>query len=880
MRNKNKGEEKYVKFSTNRTKATSIVLLLMFAMAVSLVALPTANAFDPSKEIPTFAFVMAIPDPVGVGQWTYIYMWVDKTFDSTALNNDYRFHDYKLTITKPDGTTETKTWDVVWDSTSSQGFSYTPEQAGEYTLKFEFPGQAVKTYSHNPASDYVNYTYLASSAETTLTVQEEPVYEYPSSYPLPTEYWTRPIYGENPDWWSVSSDWLGTDSPQLTQADRYISDGVGPSTSHIMWTKPLQAGGVVGGDNFEIQGDTYFEGSAYISRYRNPMIINGKLYYSEPIGFATASRSVLNCVDLRTGEAIWSRDFGYTEFCYPGWGCFRRVNTPSFGYIYATHQPNQHGVMQPILYTSNFAQAFDADTAEPMYNVTNVPSGTSVFGPQGEILRYAMTNLGNRTHPNYYLAQWNSSAMHFGFGLTPTQSGEYDASASSNYDWNVSISWRNTMTSSPSVLGAWYNDIMICRNGSLPGVGARSSGVPAVDPYTYFAVNLNPDKGALGSVLWWNTVDAPENGISVLDGIADSTSRVFTESYKETMQWVGYDMDTGNKLWGPTTPQADLDYYGYFYPGLAGVPAYGNLYSSGMAGIVYCYDITTGDLLWTYGNGGEGNSTDSGFQVPGHYPTFIWAVANGIVYTMTTEHTIQTPIYKDARVRAINATDGTEIWTLSNYNGGGVSACALADGFATFFNGYDNQIYVVGKGPSATTVSASPEVSVHGSSVLVKGSVIDTAAGTAQDEQAARFPNGVPAVSDESMTEWMEYVYQQKPRPADTVGVEVVIEVLDPNNNFYEVGRATSDGDGLFHCAFTPEVPGEYTIIATFEGSEGYWPSHAETAINVEDVPAATPAPTPTPAPMTDMYVTGFGIGIIIAIAVVGLLLFMMLRRR
>jgi hypothetical protein len=60
---------------------------------------------------------------------------------------------------------------------------------------------------------------------------------------------------------------------------------------------------------------------------------------------------------------------------------------------------------------------------------------------------------------------------------------------------------------------------------------------------------------------------------------------------------------------------------------------------------------------------------------------------------------------------------------------------------------------------------ASPKISVHGNNVLVEGTVIDISAGTKQHVQAARFPHGVPAVSDESMGEWMEYVYMQKPRP-------------------------------------------------------------------------------------------------------------------
>ena len=204
----------------------------------------------------------------------------------------------------------------------------------------------------------------------------------------------------------------------------------------------------------------------------------------------------------------------------------------------------------------------------------------------------------------------------------------------------------------------------------------------------------------------------------------------------------------------------------------------------------------------------------------------------------------------------------------------------IADSTAVIFSTYDNSIYAVGKGPSATTVAASPEVSVQGSSVLVKGMVTDVSPGTKNSALPMRFPNGVPAVADESVGEWMKYVYLQFPRPTDAVGVEVVVTVLDPNNNVYEVGRATSDASGFFSVAFTPEVPGKYTVIASFAGSGAYYGSNAETALGVEEAPAATPAPTPTPAPMTDTYILGSTVGIIIAIVVVGLLLVLLLRKR
>jgi hypothetical protein len=139
---------------------------------------------------------------------------------------------------------------------------------------------------------------------------------------------------------------------------------------------------------------------------------------------------------------------------------------------------------------------------------------------------------------------------------------------------------------------------------------------------------------------------------------------------------------------------------------------------------------------------------------------------------------------------------------------------------------------------------------------------------------------GIPAIADEYMSEWMEYVHMQKSLPKDAKGVEVVLETLDPNGNFYEIGTATSDINGNFAYAFTPEVPGLYTIIARFSGSESYFSSVAETAINVDEAPQASPTPTPPPPSMADIYIVPGIVGIIVAIVAVGLVLMLMLRKK
>jgi len=131
-------------------------------------------------------------------------------------------------------------------------------------------------------------------------------------------------------------------------------------------------------------------------------------------------------------------------------------------------------------------------------------------------------------------------------------------------------------------------------------------------------------------------------------------------------------------------------------------------------------------------------------------------------------------------------------------------------------NGLDNNIYSIGRGPSATTVTAPNTGLSLGSSVVIRGSVIDTSAGTKQSTQAADFPNGVPVASDASMKDWMGYVYQQKALPTNFTGVPVTISVLDSNGNYRNIGTATTDATGMYTVSWKPDITGNFTVVATF----------------------------------------------------------------
>jgi hypothetical protein len=75
----------------------------------------------------------------------------------------------------------------------------------------------------------------------------------------------------------------------------------------------------------------------------------------------------------------------------------------------------------------------------------------------------------------------------------------------------------------------------------------------------------------------------------------------------------------------------------------------------------------------------------------------------------------------------------------------------------------------------------------------------------------------------------------------------------------------------MFKLMWEPPVPGEYAIIATFEGSESYFTSSAETAIGVEEAPSPgapiEPEPTETPLITTEFAIIVSAI--IVALAVI-----------
>jgi hypothetical protein len=653
-----------------------------------------------------------------------------------------------------------------------------------------------------------------------LTVQED-LLEYWPETPLPTDYWDRPINHENRDWWRISGNWLWDAMTSRSSTGSVNLYTTAPNTAHIVWTKEITFGGIVGGE-FGSMG--YYTGMTYESKWGGmdgtPIIMNGRLYYNTRLG--SSAWQGLACIDLRTGEEIW----------------WKNGTTVSLGQLYDYESPNQHGII-PYLWKSPGRgdpdpkwQMYDAITGDWILTLENASSGTIVFSPAGDVLVYILNGMGN------WLAMWNSSCASYLLGGPSGSDAWQWRPKAGTYDWKEGVQWNVTVPDVPPTMS-----ITNIRDGVI--IASASVGTD-VYPHVWMDVGYN---AKTGEQMW--VENRTYTGLRIDTGpILDG---VYTVYDRGALHWYGYDANTGKQLWGPTEPLVSdaWDIYTHVGP----VAAFGKLFSVTYGG-VHAFDIEDGTPLWSYSSG------NSELETPyGTWP-FWWfsAAADGKVYVPNGEHSPTMPLYKGEQLHCIDASTGERVWSVKGW----YQNPAIADGYLVAFNHGDNQLYCFGKGQTETTVSASPKVSANGDSVLIEGTVLD------QSPDA----EGTPAIADEYMTEWMEYLYMQQPCPESYSGVPVRLEAFGEDGSYIDIGWVTSDPYGDFKSAWTPPDEGLYTIMATFAGSDSYWSSYDATGLSVGPAPAPSgpiqPEPTePTEAPLITTETAIIVAAVIVAVAVI-----------
>jgi hypothetical protein len=835
-------------------------------------------------------------------------MWVQIPPPTAATAVGDRWHNFNVTITRPDGTTETL-GPFTSDDTGGTYTLYTPTQLGNYSFVFNYPGEVMPgANGANPTNAYIGDYFMPSTSPVAhLHVQQDPVPALAVN-PLPTQYWTRPIQAGNGVWSTISGNWLGFGIHSFANTGRYnntsnynpYSDA--PLAPHIIWTKPVAYGGLTGGEFGGTDTSNYYSTSQYEPKWA-PIIINGVMYYTN---YPTSINNPTGwtALNLKTGETIWTNNAdnlgggnpAQTALTSTGIVTVLRcgqlldmVNPNQFGtiaYLWSTGTPAGINA-QPFSTTLNL---FDAMTGTYILSIVNGTGMTLTQDDGGNLIGY-FVNTTNPTKPT--LNMWNSTQAIFYPnsqyipGVT-VPSWNWRPNQNSQINFVRGIVWTKPLATNisgnPLISTTDLSGNIVTANLAINNVNSGVVLLTAVGA-SYFNIGYQIDAGysaTTGEQLWIaNRTLTPFT--------RDSITKVGNGLYVYMQSASGiiraYSLNTGALVWGPVQLSGDngdvpvpdpYNSIGGYQTELAN----GVLYIMGFGGDVWAVDVLTGHQLWyTSTNKLIG---DAGSDTPyGVWPLWVFSggsVSGNGVYFLNVGHEYSPPLFRGAQQLALNTTTGELIWKILGFDV--TNSATIVDGVVTVLNAYDNQLYSYAKGPSAMTVTA-PSVGVTTATpITIRGTIVDISAGSKQEAVAANFPSGLPCVSDASMTAWMEYVYMQQPCPTSTIGVPVSISVLDSNMNYREIGTTTSDGSGMFSLTWKPDISGDYTVVASFAGSESYYPSSAETSFTASDpAPTATPAPTPAPS-MADQYFAPAIAGLFVAIIVVGLLIILVLRKR
>jgi outer membrane protein assembly factor BamB len=912
-----------MKTSKSKTIAAAFALLLALSIVASLTLSPETLGVPvqppAGSSVPSYAQLNVAPNPAGIGQTVTVnmYLLVPLLTSESAVN---------MTVVQkdPDGVTKTL-GPFTSDATGGTYTTMVPDKTGEYTFQFFYGGQTM----------FNGVIELPSQSDVvTLVVQDEPIPRsaYPIT-PLPTEWWQTPITAENvQEWYKIAGNWLGYGTVTFAETGGYnLTGNYNPYTEsvlagHVLWTKIWAGGGVSGLSGNEESGH-YWSTSQYWPKYA-PVIINGIMYSDWKVESNSYQNGIV-AVDLYTGETLWR---------------INTTSSLRGGMVTQWKTINAYGVIGPYIWTTGGLPASETGgrligtparygfegytpgvyssfmnttgTQWNMYSgltgqyVLSVVNGTSmtivpdeyghmigyyinstvgtmnVYGAASEFGTQPLTGQVNITAGAPVLCCYNmSQALGNSWGWGPSQN--------TVIDWGLGVMWAkpvwNNISGVPispalSINGITGDTVVMTAGFTFgQGFGGEQNG--------WLVVGAQDAKD--GHLLWCknfteNDYDVFEpftrTALIIWDGLV-SIGNLYNADV------IALNANTGELEWS-TTLEGDNGAEPQIFDVIGGIEPRngpGVTFYFGFGGDIWCLNNTNGNLLWYT------NTTkligDPGIETPYTiWPlwTFSCTCASNDVAYFAIGHEYNPPLFHGAQLLALNITDGTLIWSELGMS---IESTSIAYGILLSRNAYDNMIYAFGKGPSSTTVTA-PDIGVTiETPITITGTVMDVSPGTLalvqpdvtrtkQNEVALRFPNGVPCVSDESQSKWMEYVYQQQPMPTNATGVEVILDVIDANGNYYNIGTATTDTSGTFAFTWTPIIPGEFTVIATFAGSNSYYGSCAEAHFYASDVPAPTPEPTPEPASVADIYFVPMSVALLIVIVIVGAIIVLMLRRR
>jgi len=560
-----------------------------------------------------------------------------------------------------------------------------------------------------------------------------------------------------------------------------------------VWRRQGDISGIVGGEarrgedvpQFQMTGDP-----------GNPTIIYaGRCYDSlTTVLYDGTTETVWRCYDLRTGEIYWDKTNvdgipQYIEYD-EGSGEVPGGAGRAFGDV---------GYVNLIYIGGGRLKKYNPFTGALTMDV-EIPALTSSATYYRNCYALSVQDLGAAAGADRYrLINWTTAGI-------PGRTRYPDIISNTSY----AMRSLPTMYDFESGYGASYSSI------SPPAMGATLG-------TRVYGYNLTS-----GEELW--NVELPTEGMFSGSCAAADHGKVailFKGGYFKC-----WDLATGNFEWKSELmdyPWGEASFGGYSMES-----AYGMFYRQAYDGN-YAFNWTNGKIVWKCEDPAlsqyETPYRDEDGQTVYSFDSNAW-IADGKLYTINNEHTPTPPCTRGWGVICIDAFTGESIWKLSGpWTWGGPGP--IADGYLTISSN-DGYKYVIGKGQTETTVSA-PDVAVpKGTTMMIKGSVLDMS--PAQP--------GTPCVSADSMTTQMQYLFFGFPIDGiwhnETItGVPVMLTAIGQDGSYIDIGTTTSDGYyGNFALAWTPTEEGTYKILAQFTGDDSYGSSGAATAVTVGPAPA------------------------------------------
>ena len=133
----------------------------------------------------------------------------------------------------------------------------------------------------------------------------------------------------------------------------------------------------------------------------------------------------------------------------------------------------------------------------------------------------------------------------------------------------------------------------------------------------------------------------------------DPEDGVFVFTDRITNKWWTYSLSTGELLW-TSSPEGQFNYYGI------SLNVYdGKLLTYGNMGILIAYNIKTGEVLWNW----TAPSYGLGETYWQYTPLSLGCICDGKIYLYTSEHSVNSPIRRDAHVWCVNLETGKLVGT-------------------------------------------------------------------------------------------------------------------------------------------------------------------------------------------------------------------------